>query len=159
MKWLFACLALAFLTASPVGAVQPDEFLKDPALEARARELGKDLRCLVCQNQSIDDSDADLARDLRVLLRQRLVAGDTDLQAKQFIVDRYGDYVLLNPPFKAGTIALWVGPGVFLLLALLGATLYLRRRTSGDGAPNAAAPLTDSEQQRLAALLKDDKTS
>ena len=159
MRWFFAAAMLALLAASPAAAVQPDEFLKDPALEARARELGKDLRCLVCQNQSIDDSDADLARDLRVLLRQRLVAGDSDSQAKQFIVDRYGDYVLLNPPFKAGTVALWVGPGVLLLLALLAAFLFLRRRASRDGISDAAAPLTDSEQQRLAALLKDDKTS
>lgn len=157
MKWLFTVLAL--LAAVPAGAVQPDEFLKDPALEARAREIGRDLRCLVCQNQSIDDSDADLARDLRVLLRQRLVAGDSDSQAKQFIVDRYGDYVLLNPPFRAGTVALWIGPGVFLLLALLAAFLYLRRRSAAAGAPGAAAPLSQDEQQRLAALLKDDKTS
>ncbi|HIJ63255.1 MAG TPA: cytochrome c-type biogenesis protein CcmH [Rhodospirillaceae bacterium] len=159
MKWLFAVGFLVLLAVAPAGAVQPDEFLKDPALESRARELGKDLRCLVCQNQSIDDSDADLARDLRVLLRQRLVAGDSDSQAKQFIVDRYGDYVLLNPPFKAGTVALWAGPGIFLLLALLAATVYLRRRAAAAKGSEAATPLSDSEQQRLAALLKDDKTS
>ncbi|MDX2027390.1 MAG: cytochrome c-type biogenesis protein [Alphaproteobacteria bacterium] len=109
--FLFGLITLAH-------AVQPDEMLKDPALEARARVISKDMRCLVCQNQSIDDSDAPLARDLRVLLRQRLTAGDTDAQARAHIVQRYGDYVLLTPPFKPATSLLWLGPGFFLLIAL-----------------------------------------
>jgi cytochrome c-type biogenesis protein CcmH len=149
------CLSLlCWLTVfSPAMAVQPDEMLKDPQLEARARALGSELRCLVCQNQSIDDSDADLAHDLRVLLRQRLSAGDSDDAAKQYIVDRYGDYVLLDPPFKASTLVLWIGPGVLLLLALWAAAIFLRRRQAVADA--AAAPLSEAERQRLDALLKD----
>ncbi|HIJ37255.1 MAG TPA: cytochrome c-type biogenesis protein CcmH [Rhodospirillaceae bacterium] len=155
--WFLAVLLLSL--SWPVLAVQPDEILKDPVLEGRARVLSKELRCLVCQNQSIDDSDADLARDLRVLLRQRLKAGDSDQQARQYLVDRYGDYVLLNPPFKGGTIVLWVGPAVLLGLALLAAFLFLRRRAAGQTMVEAAAqPLSEQEQRRLDALLKDDKT-
>jgi cytochrome c-type biogenesis protein CcmH len=136
-------------------AIQPDEVLSDPAMEARARALGKELRCLVCQNQSIDDSDADLARDLRVLLRQRLVAGDSDAQAKQFLVDRYGDYVLLNPPFKATTLVLWLGPAVLLVCALLGAVVFFRRRNAG--AAPAGDPLSEAEQKRLRRLLSEER--
>lgn len=149
---LLPLLALALLTlASPAGAVQPDEMLPDPAMEARARDIGRELRCLVCQNQSIDDSDADLARDLRKLVRQRMVAGDTDTQVKQYVVDRYGDYVLLKPPFKATTLVLWLGPAVLLILALVAAWSFYRRR---DGAPDAAA-LSEEERRRLETLLKD----
>jgi cytochrome c-type biogenesis protein CcmH len=106
-------LFFAFLlaVASPAGAVLPDEMLTDLVLEARARDISKNLRCLVCQNQSIDDSDADLARDLRIIVRERLVAGDSDGAVIGFVVDRYGDFVLLNPPFKASTYVLWIGPG------------------------------------------------
>src|SRR5579859_3377583 len=114
MKRLLLVLLLG-LAAASAWAVQPDEMLADPKLEARARAISRDLRCLVCQNQSIDDSDAELARDLRLLLRERLKAGDSDQQARQFLVDRYGDYVLLKPPFKTATLALWLGTPVLLL--------------------------------------------
>jgi len=106
--WLIACAALAL--AGPARAVTPDEQLRDPKLEARARALSQELRCLVCQNQSIDDSAAPLAHDLRVILRERLAAGDTDRQAVDYLVRRYGDFVLLRPPFQADTWALWLGP-------------------------------------------------
>ena len=143
---------LAGLLATSAYAVQPDEMLKDPALEARAREVSRDLRCLVCQNQSIDDSDAPLAHDLRVLLRQRLAAGDSDEKAKQFLVDRYGDYVLLKPPFKKTTLVLWFGPAI-LLLAGIGAAfaVYRQRRLK----PTADV-LSAEEKARLDRLLKDE---
>jgi len=150
MKRLIVVL-LAGLAAASAFAVQPDEMLADPALEARAREISRELRCLVCQNQSIDDSDAELARDLRVLLRQRIKAGDSDDQAKQFLVDRYGDYVLLKPPFKKTTLVLWFGP---LLLLLGGAAaafaVYRQRRLK----PVVDA-LSPEEKARLDRLLKD----
>ena len=143
-------VALLFLTGLSAWAVQPDEMLPDPKLEARARAISRDLRCLVCQNQSIDDSDADLARDLRLLLRQRLVAGDSDDQAKQFLVDRYGDYVLLRPPFKGTTLLLWGGPLLLLLGAALAARGVFRHK------PQAPAPLSEDEKARLDRLLKDE---
>lgn len=143
-------LALALLMATPAVAVMPDEVLKDPALEARAREISKELRCLVCQNQSIDDSNADLARDLRVLVRERLVAGDSDTEVLDFVVARYGDYVLLNPPMKTGTILLWAGPGMILLLGIGGLAWRLRRKNGETVAP---APLTPEEEARVAAAL------
>jgi cytochrome c-type biogenesis protein CcmH len=144
---------LAGLAAASALAVQPDEMLADPALEARAREISRDLRCLVCQNQSIDDSDAPLAHDLRVLLRERLKAGDTNEQAKQYLVDRYGDYVLLKPPFKKTTLVLWLGPPLLLLLAGAAAAfaVYRQRRLKP-----AADALSAEEKARLARLLKDD---
>jgi cytochrome c-type biogenesis protein CcmH len=145
-RWLLV-LTLAFMAASS-WAVQPDEMLADPALEARARAISRDLRCLVCQNQSIDDSDADLARDLRLLLRQRLLAGDSDQQARQFLVDRYGDYVLLKPPFKSTTLALWLGPP-----ALLGVGLAIAFVTARKRRPKEAPALTAEEKARLDRLL------
>src|SRR5947209_10528603 len=112
-------LLVAFcLLAAPAFAVQPDEILSDPALEARARDLSRELRCLVCQNQSIDDSNAPLARDLRLLVRERLNAGDTDAQVMQFVEDRYGEFVLLRPAFNAHTLLLWLAPLVVLLGAV-----------------------------------------
>ena len=105
-------LSVALPASAPVLAVEPGEVLPDPALEARARALSKELRCLVCQNQSIDDSNAPLARDLRVLVRDRLQAGDSDAKVMEYVTDRYGDYVLLRPPFKATTLVLWIGPFV-----------------------------------------------
>ncbi|HVI53225.1 MAG TPA: cytochrome c-type biogenesis protein [Candidatus Sulfotelmatobacter sp.] len=144
------------ISALPALAVQPDEVLPDPQLETRARAISKDLRCLVCQNESIDDSNADLARDLRLLVRKRLVAGDSDVQVKQYLVDRYGDYVLLNPPFKTTTLVLWFGPAVMFLAALGGAWVFARRRKAGSVLGTAApASLSDEEKRRVAALLAD----
>ncbi len=151
---LLAVIGLLLLLTPEAGAVMPDEILDDPALEARAREISKDLRCLVCQNQSIDDSDAPLARDLRLLVRERLVAGDSNVQAREFIVARYGDFVLLNPPVKPSTYLLWGGPALLLLLALLTAMLYYRRRAKEPAV--AETPLTDEERRRLEALLGED---
>ncbi|MET3926163.1 cytochrome c-type biogenesis protein [Devosia sp. 2618] len=126
MIWLRALL-LALCLATPVMALSPDEVLPDPVLEHRARDISAGLRCLVCQNQSIDDSDADLARDLRILVRERLVVGDTDDAVRQYLVDRYGEYVLLNPRFNNHTVLLWVAAPV-LLVAGLGTLFVLGRR-------------------------------
>ena len=143
------------LTAGLAVAVEPGERLADPALEARARALGSELRCLVCQNQSIDDSNADLAHDLRVLIRERLSAGDSDSQVLQFMVRRYGDFILLKPPVRADTYVLWFGPFAVLVLGALGATFYLRRnRGAREQAP---APLSADEQRRLEQLLAEDQ--
>ncbi len=139
--------------AAPVFAVQPDEILSDAALEARARALSKGLRCPVCQNENIDDSDAPIARDLRVLLRERLTAGDSDAAAVAYIVDRYGEFVLLNPPAQGSTLFLWLaGPGMLLAG---GAVAYASLRARAR-APEPAAPLTAAEQARLAELTKTD---
>lgn len=145
-------LMAATLAAAPAGAVNPDEMLKDPALEHRARDVSQGLRCLVCQNQSIDDSDADLARDLRLVVRERLKAGDSNEQVLQFVVDRYGDYVLLKPPFKASTYVLWFGPLALLLAALVAVVAFYRRRPTVEKAP---AALSDDERRRLEKLLGD----
>lgn len=151
MKWLIlALLALA----QPALAVTPDEMLKDPRQEERARDIGKDLRCLVCQNQSIDDSDADLAKDLRVIVRERIMAGDSNDQVRRFVVDRYGDYVLLKPPFKASTLVLWVGPFVLFAAGLAAVLGFYRRRSAAAAQP---APLTAEEKRRLDQLLKDSR--
>ncbi|WP_051329943.1 cytochrome c-type biogenesis protein [Niveispirillum irakense] len=147
-------LALASLLSAPAFAVMPDEKLSDPVMEARARDISKELRCLVCQNQSIDDSNADLARDLRVLVRERLVAGDSDQQVLAYVTDRYGDFVLLRPPVKSYTIALWAGPFVVLLLAGLGTAFYLRRRRH-EVETTTLPELTAEEETRLQALLDD----
>jgi cytochrome c-type biogenesis protein CcmH len=148
-----AALLLILMTAGPAHAVNPDEILADPALEARAREIGKELRCLVCQNQSIDDSDADLARDLRVLVRERLTEGDSNQQVIDYVVSRYGDFVLLRPPVKSTTYLLWYGPAIILVLGILAIFLFYRRRTASSSGP---APLSDAEKVRLDALMKDD---
>ena len=126
MTWLRA-VVLILLFASPALALSPDEILDDPVLEQRARDISAGLRCLVCQNQSIDDSDADLARDLRVLVRERLVAGDSDEAVRQYLVDRYGEYVLLNPRVGSHTIVLWVAAPV-LLIGGLGVLFVVGRR-------------------------------
>lgn len=151
---LIACVLL--VTALPVLAVNPDEMLADPALEARARELGKGLRCLVCQNQSIDESDAELARDMRVLVRDRIAAGDSNEQVMAYIVSRYGDFVLLNPPVKLKTYALWFGP-VLMLLAGAGVVVVFYRRRSVAAASSPVQPLSAAEQAALDALMKDDR--
>jgi len=126
MTWLRALLLMLCL-ATPVAALSPDEVLADPVLEQRARDISGGLRCLVCQNQSIDDSDADLARDLRILVRERLVAGDSDEAVRQFLVDRYGEYVLLNPRLNSHTILLWIAAPT-LLLAGLGTLFVVGRK-------------------------------
>lgn len=144
-------VALAAFT-SFAHAVAPDEVLKDPALETRARAISQLLRCVVCQNQSIDDSNAPLAHDLRVLLRERLVSGDTDKQAVDFIVGRYGNFVLLKPPVQLDTLALWAGPALFVLIAAIGFGRYLRRR-SADQATEKPEALTTIEQERITELL------
>ncbi len=145
--------------ATPSLAVDPNEILKDPVLETRARDISKNLRCLVCQNQSIDDSDADLARDLRVLVRERLVAGDSDADVIDYVVSRYGDFVLLKPPFKASTYVLWLGPIAFFVFGLFAVISFYRKRNkeaeAGD-AVRAAKPLSNAEQKRLDQLLKDE---
>jgi cytochrome c-type biogenesis protein CcmH len=147
--------AMLGLAAASALAVEPGERLADPALEARARALSGELRCLVCQNQSIDDSNADLAHDLRVLIRERLSAGDSDAQVLQFMVHRYGDFILLRPPVKPETYLLWFGPFVVLALGALGAALYLRR--SRRAPQQAPAPLSPDEQRRLQKLLVEDQ--
>jgi len=154
MRRLVIALLLLVLALAPAAAVQPDEVLSDPKLEARARTLSAELRCLVCQNQSIDDSDAPLARDLRVLLRERLVAGDTDAQAIDFVVDRYGEFVLLRPRFAPHTLVLWLGPAAILLLGSLGTVLFVRSRRRPIAA-DETPPLSEAERRRVAELLGD----
>lgn len=155
---LAALLVSGAVVAAPSAAlaVQPDEILPDPALESRARDIGRELRCLVCQNQSIDDSNAPLARDLRLIVRERLTAGDSDRQVMTYVTDRYGDYVLLRPPFKTTTWLLWVGPFVVLALGAVATALFLRgRRGAGAG---DTPPLSEDERRRLDALLaRDDR--
>ncbi len=148
-------LALILMLLGAAGAalaVEPGERLADPAQEARARALGSELRCLVCQNQSIDESNADLAHDLRVLIRERISAGDSDPQVLQFMVSRYGDFILLRPPVKPATYVLWASPFAVLLLGAAAAALYYRRRRR---APETAAPLSPEEQRRLQRLLAE----
>jgi cytochrome c-type biogenesis protein CcmH len=156
MKLVHAIVLLAALIGpSALWAVQPDEVLKDPVLEARARALSKELRCMVCQNESIDDSEAPLAHDLRVLVRERLQAGYTDQQVLDFLVARYGEFVLLKPPLSWHTVALWgLPPGVLLVGAVM-IVLDLRRRKRAQGSLDGADDLTAAEQARLAALLRD----
>ncbi|MFP5516697.1 MAG: cytochrome c-type biogenesis protein [Alphaproteobacteria bacterium] len=152
-----ALLALSVIVSAltPALAVQPEEVLPDPALESRARAISQELRCLVCQNQSIDDSNAPLARDLRVLVRDRLQAGDSDAKVMEYVTDRYGDYVLLRPPFKATTLVLWIGPFAVLLVGAIGTFLFLRGRR-GVAAGTDTAPLSADERRRLDALLRKD---
>jgi cytochrome c-type biogenesis protein CcmH len=151
-------LVLLLVLAAPAWAVQPDEILQDPALEARARELSRDLRCMVCQNQSIDDSDAPLARDLRILVRERLQAGDSNRQVIDFLVARYGEFVLLNPRFTGHTALLWLLPPTLLAIGIAVVIVGARRRAGATTAVAADAPaLTPEEQARLAALQADEK--
>jgi cytochrome c-type biogenesis protein CcmH len=148
--------AIALTVASPSLAVQPDEILSDPALESRARALSRELHCMVCQNQSIDDSDAPLAHDLRVLVRERLKAGDSDSQVLDFLTARYGQFVLLKPHFGWDTALLWLAPAGVLLAGACGLVALLRRRRAANpaGAPAVDQPeLTASERGRLAELL------
>jgi cytochrome c-type biogenesis protein CcmH len=150
IRQLLLALAL-MLAAAPAFAVNPDEVLSDPALETRARTLSAQLRCLVCQNQSIDDSNADLARDLRLLVRERITDGDSDQQVLNYIVSRYGEFVLLTPRFSVRTLLLWGAPG---LLVLAGAALLTVLVRKSAGKP-AGRKLTEDEQARLAELSLD----
>lgn len=154
LRWLFVCVMLALGTCSPdlVLAVQPDEVLEDPALEARARDLSAGLRCLVCQNQSIDDSDAPLAKDLRVLVRERLKAGDSDEEIIDFVVVRYGEFVLLKPRLTEHTWLLWLATPLILLAAVIAIGLACRRRS---GAQVKAKPLTAKEKRDLKRILDE----
>ncbi len=162
MRWYSKRLALVSslvavlcaLHSIPAHAVEPDEILPDAKLESRARILSSELRCLVCQNQSIDDSNAPLARDLRLLVRERLKQGDNDEAVLKFVVARYGDFVLLRPPFNLGTLLLWLGPAALLLLTL---TFLFSKMRSGHTGIERQAPLTPAEKARLADLLKTDK--
>ena len=151
MKAILALLAFMLL-APAAFAVEPSERLSDPAFEARARALSEELRCLVCQNETIDESSAPLAHDLRVLLRERIAAGDNDAQAVKFLTDRYGDFVLLRPPVEPATYLLWFGPIIVLLFAGSGAVLYLRKRKAA--AP--VAPLSAAEERRIERLLEEE---
>lgn len=149
-NWLAALSTIFFLAFSqaPALAVQPDEVLRDTKLEHRARDLSSELRCLVCQNQSIDDSDASLARDLRLLVRERLEAGDSDDQVRRFVVERYGEFVLLKPVFQLHTLVLWLTPAIVLLIGGVSILMVVRRRRK-----QKVEPLTDQEQAALDSLL------
>ena len=149
----FLLLAMLAFAGSALAATSPGEMLQDRALEARARTLGKELRCLVCQNQSIDDSDADLAKDLRHLVRERLVAGDSDEQVLTFVTQRFGDFVLLKPPVKPATWLLWFGPAAVLVIGAALVLAYFRGRPAPAG---AVADLDGDERERLARLLAGD---
>jgi cytochrome c-type biogenesis protein CcmH len=158
MKYLMRFLQplvflIALLTSAPSWAVQPDEVLSDPALEARARAISKELRCMVCQNESIDDSDAPLAHDLRVLVRERLKAGDSDQQIVNFLVSRYGEFVLLRPPLSWHTAALWGTPPALVLLGII-MIVVLERRRRKSSAQTAPVSLTAAEDARLAEILR-----
>ncbi len=149
---LFALVLTATgLPSVPALALRPDEVLTNPVLEGRARAIGRELRCLVCQNESIDDSDADLAHDLRMLVRRRLLDGDSDDQVKQYLVARYGTYVLLKPPFNSETVFLWLGPLALLAAAGATAVLFYRRYVASARTPSLSA----EEEGRVAALMSD----
>ena len=149
MRFCLILLAAFVLIAPEVHAVQPDEVLEDPALEERAREISKELRCLVCRNESIDDSNAGLARDLRLLVRERLTAGDTDAEVKTYLVDRYGEFVLLKPQFSIANAALWFAGPLLFVLGLIASIAYVRSRR-----PVAVDALSPEEQAKLDEILK-----
>ncbi len=149
-RFFFVVVFLAAAASMPGFAVEPSEILEDSALEARARSISKGLRCVVCQNQSIDDSDAELARDLRVLVRERLVKGDSDQQVVDYIASRYGDFVLLKPPFKKTTYVLWLGPVVIAIFAFIAVFFFYRRKKAEETAPPA---FSSEEQKRLDKLM------
>ncbi len=146
-------LIVMLVCAFPVLAVQPDEILDDPILEQRARELSKGLRCMVCQNESIDDSDAALARDLRILVRERLVAGDSDDEVLDFVVERYGEFALLKPTFGGGNLILWIAGPLGLIFALFIGVNMVRRSNASSGAKDT---LSGDEEARLNEILKRD---
>lgn len=150
LKWMIAALAVGL--AAPTWAVQPEEMLDDPVLEERAREISQDLRCLVCRNENIDDSNSELAKDLRLLVRERLTAGDSNEETVDFIVDRFGEYVLLRPRSSGSNMVLYLAGPLMLLLALAGALSYLRGRSKAPA--KAEAGLSAEEQARLDEILK-----
>jgi len=152
MRAFLIAMAATLLVTATAWAVDPSEMLADPKLEARAESVGKGLRCLVCQSESIEESSADLAHDLRVIVRERIKSGDTDQQVVDYVHSRYGDYVLLNPPFKPYTLVLWIGPLVFLILGLLWARTVF-------GKSSAAEPesLSEDESKRLKSMVEKDK--
>ena len=153
MKGLIIAVIIGLFSTAAF-AVNPSEVLKDPALESRARDVSQNLRCLVCQNQSIDDSDADLARDLRLLVRERIKAGDTNNQVIDYVVSRYGDFVLLKPPFKASTIVLWFGPALAFIAGIIALFMFFRRRNKVLVASSQPlAPLNDDDKRRLEKLI------
>ena len=149
MRWLWAVLLLFTVAAH---AVEPRERLADPALEARARTISRELRCLVCQNESIDESGADLAHDIRLFVREQLTAGDTNAQTIQAVVNRYGAFVLLKPPVEPATYVLWYGPPLLVVCGLAGTLLWLRRRQS---VPADTAPLDAQDTERLDQLMRE----
>jgi cytochrome c-type biogenesis protein CcmH len=153
MAWCvrFLLVVVALLGAAPVHAVQVDEILADPALETRARAISQDLRCMVCQNQSIDDSEAPLARDLRLLVRERLKAGDNDTQVVDYMVARYGEFVLLKPRLSWHTAILWGAPLTILIIGLIAIGFTVLRRSAGAALPEAAK-LRDAERLKLSAI-------
>jgi len=155
MRRLVIALVLAAIASNSSLAVQPEEMLKDPKLEARARELSRELRCMVCQNQSIDESEAPLARDLRLLVRERLTKGDTDQQVLDFLVVRYGEFVLLKPPLESRTIILWALPPVALLAGAVGLVFAMRRRRTVQLEP---ATLSTEERRKLSTLVDERRT-
>ncbi|WFU19207.1 cytochrome c-type biogenesis protein [Bradyrhizobium sp. CB3481] len=157
-KLLASFFVAALLSAAPAAyAVQPDEIMADPAKEARARDLSRELRCMVCQNQSIDDSDAPLARDLRLLVRERIASGDSDRQVIDFLVARYGEFVLLKPRFSPHTLLLWLLPPLALVGGGLALWYYSRRRPApGSAADPSLRDLTEEEEERLERLLAAD---
>jgi cytochrome c-type biogenesis protein CcmH len=151
MRWARCfLLVLAFAAASSAWAVQPDEILSDPALETRARALSRQLRCMVCQNQSIDDSDAPLARDLRIIVRERLKAGDSDVQVLEFLTARYGEFVLLKPSFSWHNALLWFAPLIVLVAGAAGLVLAMRRRRTATA---DSVPLSADEERRLREVI------
>ena len=153
MRSLLAAFFLLLVAGSAL-AVQPDEVLTDPGLEGRSRALSRELRCMVCQNQSIDDSDAPLARDLRILVRERLTAGDSDKQVIDFLVSRYGDFVLLKPPFAWRTALLWAVPPGLLVIGAAMLWSFARRRTASE---SSVPELTADEQRRLSAVMAENE--
>ena len=151
MKRVFAALAALWLALAP--ALAQEVQLADPKLEQRARDLSREIRCVVCQSQSVADSDADIAKELRTMIREQIAAGKSDQEIRDFLVARYGDFVLFDPPFKASTYVLWIGPFAVLVLAGIGVTLFFRRRAQE---PARASDLSIDEKSRVARLLRDD---
>jgi cytochrome c-type biogenesis protein CcmH len=150
LRHAFIALLVSFLASLPARAVQPDEMLNDPVLESRARDLSRELRCMVCQNQSIDDSEAPLARDLRLLVRERLSKGDSDQQVIDYLVSRYGQFVLLKPPLEWHTLILWGLPPAALIAGLIGLMIKVRRQRSTASGTEA---LNQDEERRLSTLV------